>query len=231
MENGKLGLSNAMELYGKLKKEEQKTGQKVSEEKKEELLDKLDGLSTREAQKLLDSEFSQNQPPVRKKNLSLDEETFKNLERLKLKLGLQTEEDLINLLLREKEKSLAEKATKKMKPAAQVSQFSPQGQVKNRHIPKKTRDEVRNKANYQCEFISPLTGQRCESKHNLQIDHIQPFAHGGTHDIGNLRLVCQGHNQRSAILSFGQAKMDLYLNKNFAEVGRPNQTGPKRLKA
>ena len=40
-----------------------------------------------------------------------------------------------------------------------------------------------------------LTGQACNSKKFLEIDHIQPKSRGGTNSIENLQLLCDTHNR------------------------------------
>jgi 5-methylcytosine-specific restriction endonuclease McrA len=52
---------------------------------------------------------------------------------------------------------------------------------------------------------------RCGSYHALQVDHIVPRAKGGADDPSNLRVLCRNCNQRAAIRSFGQAKMSEYI--------------------
>lgn len=50
------------------------------------------------------------------------------------------------------------------------------------------------KSNGCCEFTDQKTGKRCDSKYQLQIDHIHPWSLGGTNQIENLRLLCRMHN-------------------------------------
>jgi hypothetical protein len=45
-----------------------------------------------------------------------------------------------------------------------------------------------------CQYQNTITGKKCESKHQLQIDHIHRFADGGSHKPENLRLLCRAHN-------------------------------------
>lgn len=54
-----------------------------------------------------------------------------------------------------------------------------------------------------CTFKGP-NGHRCTATHNLHIDHITPFAKGGTHDPENLRVLCANHNQHEARKQFGR---------------------------
>ena len=59
----------------------------------------------------------------------------------------------------------------------------------------------------QCTFVSD-DGVRCTAKHYLEIDHVLPFAWGGTHDEDNLRLLCQAHNQWMAEDLMGKTFME-----------------------
>jgi len=57
-----------------------------------------------------------------------------------------------------------------------------------------------------CTFKS-RTGRECHSTHNLQIDHIKPFALGGTHDPENLRVLCAAHNRHEARRVFDELSL------------------------
>jgi len=56
------------------------------------------------------------------------------------------------------------------------------------------RNFVLRKSGGQCEYREPKTGHRCESRHFLEIDHIQPRALGGSNRTDNLRVLCRTHN-------------------------------------
>ena len=73
----------------------------------------------------------------------------------------------------------------------------------SRHIPAQIRDKVFIRDKHQCTYISE-DGVRCECKHNLNIEHIKPFALGGGHEPENLRVLCRPHNQLMAKLAFGE---------------------------
>lgn len=67
----------------------------------------------------------------------------------------------------------------------------------------------RTRAHLEHKYASPWTflvganGRRCEATHHLQIDHIVPFALGGSHAPDNPRVLCGAHNGRRAELTFG----------------------------
>ena len=51
-----------------------------------------------------------------------------------------------------------------------------------------------------CEFVNEF-GIRCESRHQVQIDHIKPFSLGGSNELENLRSCCRSHNSYLATLA------------------------------
>ncbi|MBI4720759.1 MAG: HNH endonuclease [Chitinivibrionia bacterium] len=73
-----------------------------------------------------------------------------------------------------------------------------------RHIPAAVRDEVFVRDKGRCTYMGKA-GERCESTHALQIDHIVPFARGGPTTASNLRLLCAKHNRLAAEEVFGVA--------------------------
>lgn len=54
--------------------------------------------------------------------------------------------------------------------------------IKRQKIAKNIQKKVMERDKYRC--------INCNSYKNLQIDHIKPFADGGSNDIGNLRVLC-----------------------------------------
>lgn len=46
-----------------------------------------------------------------------------------------------------------------------------------------------------CQWKDPRTQKRCESRTNLQIDHVRPVWAGGTNDFSNLQVLCGAHNR------------------------------------
>ena len=81
--------------------------------------------------------------------------------------------------------------------AAESNSFpAPETATRIRNIPASVRRIVgaRNRDGG-CEFVSPLTGRRCGSRHFNQIDHMLPFSMGGEHEPANLRVLCGQHNR------------------------------------
>ena len=74
-------------------------------------------------------------------------------------------------------------------------------------IPAETRREVWQRDEGRCRYVDPQTGRRCISRHLLQIDHVRPYALGGSSDPGKLRLLCEAHHRhrhapRTAFLDY-----------------------------
>ena len=65
----------------------------------------------------------------------------------------------------------------------------------SRYIPTAIRTAVWKRDQGKCTYTDPATGRKCESRHFLQLDHIQPFAGGGPNTELNLRLLCGAHNR------------------------------------
>jgi hypothetical protein len=80
---------------------------------------------------------------------------------------------------------------------------------RSRCIPAAIRDQVFARDGSRCTFVG-TTGKRCSETERLEIDHVKPFARGGTNDAANLRLLCRAHNRLAAEREFGQAHMGRY---------------------
>ena len=65
---------------------------------------------------------------------------------------------------------------------------------RTRHVPNATRRAVFARDGHRCSFVSE-DGTRCSVTHDLQVDHVERYAHGGSHDVENLRLLCGAHNR------------------------------------
>ena len=68
------------------------------------------------------------------------------------------------------------------------------GRVKRTNIPAKTIHQLQLKLKNQCAH-QDKQGKRCKQRRYLDIHHIQPVSKGGTHDLNNLTLLCNGHHR------------------------------------
>lgn len=68
------------------------------------------------------------------------------------------------------------------------------GPVNHCVIPENTRRLILQRANGQCEFLDDSTQNRCQSRHQIEIDHIVPKSLGGENQPENLRALCRAHN-------------------------------------
>lgn len=72
-----------------------------------------------------------------------------------------------------------------------------------RRPPAELRDRVLVEAGRRCEFVS-ASGTRCAETKHLSIDHVRPYALGGTStDQSNLRCLCMAHNLHLGRKTFG----------------------------
>jgi len=81
-----------------------------------------------------------------------------------------------------------------------------------RHIPATVRDAVFARDKGRCTFVGS-TGERCDATHNLEIDHIVPYARGGTNTLDDLRLLCERHNKHEAERVLGANSVRLFRRR------------------
>ena len=76
----------------------------------------------------------------------------------------------------------------------------------SRRIPDPIRRAVWARDGGQCTFRDRQR-RRCSARERLELHHVIPFARGGDHSEGNLRIVCAAHNAHQASLDYGAAFM------------------------
>ncbi len=92
-------------------------------------------------------------------------------------------------------------------------------------IPRAIRREVYRRDGGQCTFVSEQ-GRRCEQTSRLEFDHRIPWAQGGEHGVGQLRLLCAAHNRLHAQLSFGKLHMEEAIARaQYRRRGTRSATG------
>ena len=72
----------------------------------------------------------------------------------------------------------------------------------SRYIPAPVRQAVWNRDEGRCAFVSK-DGRRCNSKYQVEVHHIDPYALGGPATEENLSLRCRQHNRHEAEVAFG----------------------------
>lgn len=95
--------------------------------------------------------------------------------------------------------------TPELRAPTQASTFAPAKTLtKNtRYISKELRHHIWQRDGRKC--------VKCKGSKNLNIDHIKPFALGGTSEEANLRLLCFSCNQRAGIRTFGKMSREISL--------------------
>ena len=89
---------------------------------------------------------------------------------------------------------------------------------RSRHISKATKEAVFQRDDYRCAYVAS-DGTRCTSQVALEIDHIHPFARGGSRNLENLRCLCSQHNRLMAEKEFGREFMQKFSAKEIPFPG------------
>jgi hypothetical protein len=72
----------------------------------------------------------------------------------------------------------------------------------SRYVPVAVRKEVWNRDGGCCTFVGSA-GRPCNSRHQIQLHHLDPFAMGGRATAANLTLRCRVHNHHAAEQDYG----------------------------
>ncbi len=64
-----------------------------------------------------------------------------------------------------------------------------------RAIPAVVKRQVWQRDGGRCSYVDRQTGRRCNSRHLIEMDHILPYALGGSAVPGNVRLLCGVHHR------------------------------------
>ena len=215
-------------------KQEAKSAHPFSTDEKKEILQTLEGLSFRQAERELLTHSTQPAVSIQEKARALpnqltevrfiaDEALMSDLEKLKGLLAHRSP----NLGWGELVRSLAEIGLEKLDPirkaeraekrkAAKQEAALPTSAVKTltaqpdpEPSPNKPRSRVIHAEDKHAVWKRDQ-GKcvRCGSKYLLELDHRIPFAEGGANSAENLRLTCRGCNQWYAAQAFGIEKME-----------------------
>lgn len=206
IEDGSLSLSVISQVQSFFKREESTKGTKLSKDQKIEILNIVQNKTTREAER----ELAKLSPEAVKRTEServisenltelkivIDKDLKEQLDELKLLWSHQnpnlTYADLIRLMVKKLNKT---KASEGVSARAGDLVSLPAPVVAKRHIPSQVRRYVWTRDQGCCQFKDPSSGRKCQSKYQVQIDHIHRFRDGGLSTPENLRLLCRAHNQ------------------------------------
>ena len=72
---------------------------------------------------------------------------------------------------------------------------APARRTRGRAIPAAVRRQVWKRDRGCCSYVDRGSGRRCGSRHLLEIDHVVPYALGGSAEPDNLRLLCASHHR------------------------------------
>jgi hypothetical protein len=200
LQSGALSLNTAAKV--------QSAGRKDPELDKQSLLGKLEGKSSREVERELAAGPMKPTESARwvtegtvELKLFLGKPSFENLEELRAikshAPSHSTYSGLVTELI-----DLGQNKWNPMRRAAPPPRGSSAQTPTGRQIPSALRSEIWKRDQARCSYTDPATGQRCNSRHYLQIDHILPVALGGKSTADNLRLLCAQHNRHRARKTF-----------------------------
>jgi len=218
--SGKINLTQLSKLAIAVKQEQKSSGHRVLASKKKEIVLRLQNKNNFETEKILSQELNYSPSPSEKvipKNediiltLKLSKPQYEKLQKAQNYLShsqhdsgfAEIIEVLCEKLIRQKEEVKTQKQDSKQESnltatvAVENSEKTKQ-KIHRTFIPKATHRYIFNKAKNCCEYISPLTGGKCQSRYQLQLDHKTPLAKGGGNNPENLRVLCRAHNLAEA---------------------------------
>ncbi len=113
----------------------------------------------------------------------------------------------------------AVKPARERKPVAR----KPRRPGEREPIPPEVRRAVWERDGGRCTYVSP-DGRRCESRWQLEYDHIDSAALGGPSTVDDLRLRCRVHNLLHAEETFGRAHMARFRRAGRSESQKGEST-------
>lgn len=193
-------------------------------EKKQQLLQQIEGLSTRESEGVLvkalalpairRTKVNQQSDGSVRVEMTLTAEQWKAFQRCQELLAHKNPHgDLAQVVGAVCEHYMAKKDPLASKAEATTQQSVAHAQQKlsapetnftspaepkptrRRPIPANTRRQIFQRDQGRCQYRDPETGHLCGERFGAEMDHIQEVANGGTNEAKNLRVLCSGHNK------------------------------------
>jgi len=218
IKTGKLSLSALSQAQVFFRQE------KIGTSAKLEILESLEGKSSRIVERELALKSSQPEKFIHEKlrtvskthtelKFLVDEALLNDIEELRCLLGVHASTSNIQTTIQSTMQTTVAYAVrhafKKLRPK-NPKNLPPTLAVKiSRYVPQEIKRQVWKRDSGQCTYQHK--GNRCLSKFALELDHVKPFSNGGTSTPQNLRLRCRAHNQLTAIKEIGFEKMANYI--------------------
>ncbi len=232
IEQGSMTLTSVAQA-GVFFRKESAYGQAFTIDEKRDLVLELENKTTRDVDRFLMSQTSVPQIHFKERALPrasnltevrvcLDDETMAAIERLKEVCSHALPEQTLagvlkRALIEALEKSAPEKKIARAEQRQQASLKLKNKQVGTGEVAPAPESKVEIKRQVwlrdggHCTFTDAESGERCQSRHFLEEDHVHPKAMGGEFSVSNIRLRCRAHNQRHAIDCYGLEKMAEHL--------------------
>ncbi|MEM7645330.1 MAG: HNH endonuclease signature motif containing protein [Pseudomonadota bacterium] len=223
VKSGDLNLSNvaqAARFFRREKKIYQKT---YTPREKATILGSMQGKTQKEAERQLiqisprpfqevDEERVLNDE-IRELRLTLHNEIFEKLERLReLKPGFSTQE-LLNWMLSRTLKQidpLVKPGKTKVMPRKSPP-LSKYATAQRKKLSRSLKHQVWKRAKGGCQFKDHQSDRACQSQSVLEIDHIKPLSLGGDNRLENLRLLCREHHRLFTKETFRNRNMQNWI--------------------
>ncbi|MFH1017804.1 MAG: HNH endonuclease [Pseudomonadota bacterium] len=211
LERGKLTLTQAAMAERHLRAKERSYAKPVPAEKVESLVNRIEGLSKRETEKVLLKESPEKSltsetvrsitAEISEVRFPITEETRQAMERFWGLKGRGSVSELFSVCLdfylsqkdpsrKDKKRTLTLPVRLKAQPGSSTDSTPP-----TRYIAAEAKRMVRDRSRGRCEYVDPQSGRRCESRYLLEFDHIDPYWSGGSSNEENIRHLCRMHNQ------------------------------------
>ena len=159
--------------------------------------------------------------------VTLDANRKKKLDQLRDLLSHKIADGDLNAIFEEALDCAIEKHGKRrgtVRPErARKTPLSPPTPGERARIPAWVRREVMERDGYRCTYVSP-DGERCESTHRLELDHLEGATVTGTSTPDELTVRCQPHNLLRAHQVFGKA----YVQRRIRERQQQRTVGRAR---
>ena len=218
LESGAANLSTLAMIQTTFRKEERRTGAKVSLETKREIVSACEGKSLAATERTLATVFPDaktsdslraTSATTSRLSIEVDDEGRADLERSKELLSHAIPGATWGEIVARLAKEFVQRNDPLQKPVKPAPHTPTQ-----RNPAAGLRRAIIQKAQARCEYVDPQTKRRCESRHQLEIDHVQPYAMSGPTTPENLRALCRAHNQRQSEKAFGHAHAPGHIARN-----------------